>query len=178
MVDQNSSNGLYLSDQKTKRIVLADGVKIQIGRVFFKIISVSDEVPTGAEGSVEPWTLTLKNSVDQLVMDNVPQPMAVQALSPGLTLEFLEGPHEGRKVFLGFGPRHFGAESLDFEIEEPDTARQAFSIIPTQGQARFENLDPHSVTINNRPISTEKLVEGDVIQVGTTLIKVHIEEKK
>jgi hypothetical protein len=172
MVDLNSSNGLYLNGKKAKRILLAVGVKIQIGKTFFKIVEpVSKDFSPILQA---PWKSVLADEVPQLTMVDVPEPFAVRPFSSLVKLTFISGLREGEVEYLGFGPRVFGGTALGLDIGEVTDDRPFFQIVPTDTGAQFENLNAYYVQFNSKLLSTEKLKTGDQIKVGVSLISVEI----
>lgn len=175
LVDQNSSNGLYLNGQRVKRILLADGVRFQVGKTFFRVISMEAQM----QGlPAIPWKEELDQLINGLVMEDAPEPFAILPIIPALQFEFLEGPQAGKTIYLGYGPRVAGAESLDINIQEPQIPNRAFQIqVQSNGEAQFQSLDPSFVRINNNQAFADKLKTGDLIQVGSTIIRVTVLDK-
>ena len=118
------------------------------------------------------WQDALRQEVPYLIASN-PSPIEhFAAFRRVLRLEFVQGVQSERVVLLGFGPRHFGAESLDIELQDPEAPGLAFEIVPEGNEARFINHDPSKVRLGGRAVSSDYLKAGDQITVGQTIIEV------
>jgi hypothetical protein len=96
-----------------------------------------------------------------------------QAFQPPIELEFIEGLQTDSKVVLGYGPRKFGGDVLDIEIQDPISPDVAFELFPeADGSVVFKTSHPELVYLNDESVSAEKLTSGDQIRIGSTLIKV------
>lgn len=178
LVDRGSANGLRINGQRVKRVALLPGVKFAVGKtqikVFEQTVEHLDEVLLNlkAESSKRDWREILQNDLLKLPLRNLEGLMRVDALRPALQLDFLEGIQMEHQVILGYGPRRFGSDVLDIEIREPLCPPLAFEIFSEDGEAVFRTQFPKLVLLNESPVATAPLKEGDRIRIGQTLIQV------
>lgn len=176
LVDQDSANGLKINGQRVKRIAMLLGVTFQLGRTSFRVIEVSKEAPpeiaTGPSAKKKNWKETLLTTLPSLVIPSLPITTPVQAFRPALQLDFLEGAQMDQHLVLGYGPRRFGADVLDIELNEPMCPPLAFEILCENGVPFFRTHYPSLVLVNNKPNREALLREGDLIRLGQTLIRV------
>lgn len=97
--------------------------------------------------------------------------LSLQSFSPALRLYFIQGIQTDEEIILGYGPRQAGSDSLDIELLEDEAPRQAFELHPGPGAVEIRVLSPQ-VSLNNKPVKSEILKDGDLIGLGNTLIKV------
>lgn len=171
LVDLNSSNGIFSANHRVKRLNMMPGVVFRLGRTDFRVIEV---VPPQAQdfARIRSWR---ENLVEKFPVDwvqNKLQEGAGQPFSPSLKLKFIQGLQADESLFLGYGPRKAGANSLDIDLRDPEAPEHAFEIIPGSGLAQIRNLCQNKLRLNNKYIETEVLQDGDLIHIGGTLIKV------
>ncbi|WP_413292089.1 FHA domain-containing protein [Bdellovibrio sp. HCB185ZH] len=171
LLDLDSSNGLYISGRRVKKVALIPGVIFEIGRTQFKVITVEEEQASSFERLLT-WRNIVSSTVPQLQIQNSEPPQELQRFSPALKLTFLRGIQADEEIILGYGPRTAGADSLDVELLDVDAPRDAFQLIAGPGQVELKVLATGRVTLNNKKVSAEMLSDGDMISVGNTLIKV------
>ena len=176
LVDQGSSNGLRINGQKVKRVAMLPGVIFLVGKTTFKVIEVYSENPVEeaspmpAEPERRHWKDVLLTEVPKLATRNLDSIMLVAAFRPALQLDFLEGVQLENQILLGYGPRRFGSDVLDIELQEPLCPPLAFEILSEDGEAVFRTQYPKLVLLNDEPVTTAALKEGDRIRIGQTLI--------
>lgn len=171
LVDLDSSNGILLSNRRVKRIAMMPGVVFQLGRTSFRVVTV--ESPQATEfARIRSWR---ENLIEKLPIDWAQNKLphhGILPFSPTLRLKFLQGIQADESLLLGYGPRTAGACSLDIDLRDPEAPDMAFQIIPGDGLATIKNLCKHKLSLNNKPIETETLQDGDLIRIGGTLIQV------
>lgn len=171
LIDLESSNGILLSNRRVKRVSMLPGVNFRLGRTNFRVMSV--ETPQAKEfARVHSWR---DNLVEKLPSDWIQNKMVDGRglpFSPTLKLRFVQGIQADETLHLGYGPRVAGANSLDIDLRDPEAPDLAFEIIPGEGLAKIKNLCKNKLSLNNQPIETETLQDGDLIRIGGTLIKV------
>lgn len=171
LVDLESSNGLIIGGRRVKRVALLPGVSFEIGRTPCRVVVVN-EVEAEDYGRVMTWRTILQDSLVDHKGRNEIQASSGKIFTPLLKLRFIQGIQSDEIITLGYGPRIFGANTLDIELLDPDAPQTAFEIHPVPGGAQIKNLSDRNVLLNNQPIMTEALTDGDVISVGNSLIKV------
>jgi hypothetical protein len=171
LYDLNSSNGILAGNRRVKKLAMMPGVTFKLGRTSFKILQVED-APAEAFARVRTWR---ENLAEKLPIDWVQNKMPEEAgrtFSPCLSLNFIQGIQADENIFIAYGPRRAGAHSLDIDLRDPDAPDMAFEIIPGDGLAILKNFCKNKLTLNNKPVETETLQEGDLIRIGGTVIKV------
>ncbi len=171
LIDLDSSNGIILSNRRVRRVSMLPGVTFRLGRTNFKVLTV--EAPTAEEfARVLSWR---ENLVEKLPIDWIQNKMAEGKglpFSPTLKLRFVQGIQADEALHLGYGPRIAGANSLDIDLQDPEAPDLAFEIIPGDGLAKIRNLCRNKLSLNNQPVETKTLQDGDLIRIGGTVIKV------
>jgi pSer/pThr/pTyr-binding forkhead associated (FHA) protein len=171
LIDLDSSNGILLSNRRVKRVAMIPGVNFRLGRTLFQVLTV--ETPKAKEfARVRSWR---ENLVEKLPIDWVQNKMVEgrgTPFSPTLKLRFIQGIQADETLHLGYGPRTAGSNSLDIDLRDPEAPDLAFQIVPVDGLAQIKNLCKNKLSLNNKPVETENLQDGDLIRVGGTLIKV------
>ncbi len=171
LVDLDSSNGLIINGRKVKRIILLTGATFEIGTTTLQVLEL-DELEAAKYGRVVTWRTIIKEQLSSHSGSNDQANSLVQVFNPLVTLKFFQGIQYDQEVQLAYGPRVFGSESLDVELLDPDSPTKAFEIIPTEKGPRFKNLAGASVQLNKKAVLAETLKAGDIISVGSTLIRV------
>lgn len=171
LLDLDSSNGLYISGRRVKKVALIPGVIFEIGRTQFQVLTVEEEKASSFERLLT-WRNIVSATVPQLQIQNSEPPAELQRFSPALKLTFIRGIQADEEIILGYGPRTAGADSLDIELLDVDAPRDAFQFIAGPGQVELKVLATGRVTLNNKKVSAEMLNDGDMITIGSTQIKV------
>lgn len=169
--DLDSSNGLYISGRRVKKVALLPGVIFEVGRTQFKVITVQEEEAGDFSRFVTWRTIVSANLAAQEIPNN-PQLGAAEPFSPALKLTFIQGIQNEEEFVLGYGPRKAGADSLDIELFDSEAPSEAFDLLPGPGVVQIKIHEVGRVLLNNKRVDSEVLKEGDLISVGTTLIKV------
>lgn len=170
--DLDSANGILSGNRRVKKVAMMPGVVFRLGRTSFRVVTV--EAPKAKEfARVRTWK---ENLAEKLPLDWVQNQMpedAGRSFSPTLKLKFVQGIQTDESLLLGYGPRRAGANSLDIDLRDPEAPDLAFEIIPGEGLARLKNHCQNKLSLNNQPVETEVLQDGDLIRIGSTLIKVN-----
>lgn len=189
LVDKDSSNGVKVNGKKIKRLELSRGVVFQVGRTYLRVTDSADlaaqpggqkkgrdeggHTPAPAQSEEGDWRHYLEFWVPQIQTQNSPDAGSlVRAFELPLKLSFLEGPLVGREVFVGYGPREVGSDTLDIELLDENVPPVAFVLRPEGGRARLETQFSHVVKVNDRNATSELLDEGDIIKVGKSVLRV------
>ena len=78
---------------------------------------------------------------------------------PALELSIIQGIQTDKKIFLGYGPREFGSDTLDVELEETTAPPIAFEIVPTNIGIEFGHQTVEQRRIN--PVwRQQRFIEG------------------
>lgn len=172
LIDLDSSNGIVIGNRRVKRVAMMPGVVFRLGRTSFQVTSV-EEAQAPEFARVRTWK---ENLAEKLPLDDVQNKVTtgvVQAFSPTLRLNFIQGIQADESLLLGYGPRRAGSQSLDIDLQDPEAPDLAFELVPGDGLAQIKNLCQNKLSLNNKPFETEVLNDGDLIRIGGTLIKVN-----
>jgi pSer/pThr/pTyr-binding forkhead associated (FHA) protein len=180
LVDLDSSNGLRLNGQRVRKIALLPGVTFQVGRTVFRVLELfKDQAPLPQDLSnpgAKDWRGVLKTQIPRANAQNHTSLIKTQPFSPALRLNFLQGIQADTSIVLGYGPRQIGADVLDIEIQDPESPDIAFELTPDDGGVVFSTQHPRQVLLNDLPISTDQIKEGDRIRIGGSLIEIVFEK--
>lgn len=171
LMDLDSSNGIYISGRRVKKVALLPGVIFEVGRTQFKVITVQEDFLSNLS-QVMTWRNILKNRLANTVNPNPVSSSVLQSFSPALKLTFIQGIQTDEEIILGYGPRTAGVESLDISLLDQDAPKEAFELLPGPGMVKMKVKAPGRVLLNNKSIDAEMLNDGDLISLGNTLIKV------
>lgn len=171
LVDLDSSNGIHINGRRVKKVSLLPGVIFEIGRTQFKVIVVEEEEALNFEVFVT-WRSKAIAGIRQTSFEDNRVQIKPESFSPALKLNFVQGIQTDQEIILGYGPRYAGADSLDVELLDEEAPREAFELLPGPGMVKIKIKALGRVTLNNKAVETEMLREGDLISVGSTLIKV------
>lgn len=169
--DLDSSNGILAGNRRVKKLALMPGVTFKLGRTSFRILQI-DDLPAEEFARVRTWK---ENLIEKLPIDWVQNKMPENAgkiFSPSLSLHFIQGIQADEKILLAYGPRQAGANSLDIDLKDPDAPELAFELVPEEGAARINNLCKNKLRLNNQPVDSTILHDGDLILIGGTMIRV------
>ncbi|PIS11745.1 MAG: FHA domain-containing protein [Bdellovibrio sp. CG10_big_fil_rev_8_21_14_0_10_47_8] len=173
LVDKDSHNGLKISGQKVRRVALLPGVVFQVGGTFFKVVRLDGEkndFKTKLESS--GWKSALRAAISKVPAKNPLQRPLLRPFENVIELHFLEGIQANVTLSLGYGPRKFGSDVLDIELEEPLAPGMAFELIPVDNGIEFKTHHTDVVRFNNQAVETALVQPGDQIRIGGSLIKV------
>ncbi|MBO9667212.1 MAG: FHA domain-containing protein [Bdellovibrio sp.] len=171
LLDLDSSNGIHIAGRRVKKVALIPGVIFEVGRTQFKVVTVEEEVALDF-GRLMTWRNILQANLPAAGIENTEPSLKPERFSPALRLSFVQGIQTDEEIILGYGPRHAGSDSMDIELLDMDAPRDAFKLLAGPGQVEIKILSPGRVTLNNKAIDAEMLNDGDLISVGSTLIKV------
>jgi pSer/pThr/pTyr-binding forkhead associated (FHA) protein len=175
LVDEGSTNGLRVKGIRRDRILLENGLSFLIGKTPVRIVEYDREKYSPPSTSAKDWRGLLVQQIPPLTLEDNPSATTTtrpKAFSPPVCLRVKTGIQSKQEWILGFGPRNFGSEGLEFELFEPTTPDLAFKISPDDEGARFDTDHSTVVFLNEKPISTDILREGDQIRIGDSLIEV------
>ncbi len=171
LLDLNSANGLWIGEQKVKKISLLPGLVFNVGRFSFKVHEAATQ-DIDRLGLVKPWKSRLHDLLSEVTVKNQPLQDRGLPFVPALHLEFIQGIQSTQSITFYYGPRQIGRSSLDLELLDPQAPDQAFEVIPQGRSCKIKIFDPQKVLINNHSLKEHLLNEGDLICIGNTLIQV------
>jgi len=175
LVDRGSSNGLRIGGQKVQRVTMMPGVKFQAGKTLFKVVQLfGEDNVEEQEKDPDTWRDVLKSQIPKIHSRNRTGHEEVLPLKPALQIDFIEGIQAETSLILGYGPRKLGSDVLDIELQEPQAPAVAFEIHPDPNGIRFFTRYPKQVLLNDGSVSSDVLKDGDLIRIGSSLIKVKL----
>ncbi|MBK9324692.1 MAG: FHA domain-containing protein [Bdellovibrionaceae bacterium] len=171
--DLGSSNGILAGNRRVKKIALIPGVVFKLGRTSFRVVPVDDK-PAAEFARIRTWRENLAETLPTDWVQNRMPESAGKTFSPPLCLKFIQGIQTDEELYLAYGPRHLGANSLDIDLKEPEAPPQVCELVPgADGFALLKNLCNNKLTINNQSVMTDSILhEGDHIRIGGTVIMV------
>lgn len=122
------------------------------------------------------WSQILGEAIAANPLERTVPKVSVKPFERLVTLRYVEGQQADDVITLGFGPREFGSDNLDFEVEEKITPAIAFTLQPTPGGAALTTDFPRLVQVNDIPGTRHDLKEGDLIRIGNSKIRIEFEK--
>jgi predicted component of type VI protein secretion system len=174
LVDDGSTNGLRLNGIRESQVLLENGVKFQIGKTWVRVIEYERE-KAPSPPTPRDWKGLLVQQIASISLkDNLAEASRTRpkAFNPPVCLKVKTGIQASQEWVLGFGPRNFGADTLEFELFEPTTPDLAFTISPDEDGPIFRTEHGGVVMLNEKAVSSDILREGDQIRIGDSLIEV------
>lgn len=172
LVDLDSSNGIIINSRKVKKINLIPGVSFRLGTTTLKVSEITDEVAQ-ALATGKKWRGFLEDFLTDTPAQTTPEPALPLLFNPTLELEVVQGLQVEDKFILSYGPRRAGFGHLDLDIHDQEAPDLAFEIVPlSPAGAQLVNRSGFKVLLNKSPVDKALLKDGDLIQVGRTLLKV------
>lgn len=189
LVDLGSSNGIKLQDERVRVLRLTPGLQFTLGRTPFVVGKEQAASQAGEESVVnfaEPaavaQTVTrtfwdhLKGLAENAAREakNVSRPIV--AFTPPLRLKFTRGLQMGAEWTVGYGPRMVGTRSTDLPLEDQRLPEICFRLVPHGDAVLLRCESPAHVRLNGKNVIAEVLRHGDLIDIATTQIQVHLDE--
>lgn len=171
--DLGSANGILAGNRRVRKLAMMPGVAFRLGSTSFRVVSVEDDFEAEVFARIKTWKENLAESLPADELKDRKPAVAPQVFSPSLQLTFLQGAQAGDKIKLGYGPRTAGAFSLDVDLLDPNVPALAFQLVPGNPLAQLKNLCDEQLRLNDQPVESATLQDGDLIKVGQTLIQVH-----
>ncbi|MFN7454014.1 MAG: FHA domain-containing protein [Pseudobdellovibrionaceae bacterium] len=167
LVDRGSSNGIKVDGERVDRMPISQGVIFQVGKTLLRVVLETEpEDEEETRPRVQTWKDSLFESLPRMKKANAPSDGTLQPFRKRVFLEFASGPQAPKKLALGYGPRHFGRDSLDFELIEPLAEAKSFRIVPVSGNPTLQPLQD-GVLLNGVEAGEVELKDGDEIKLGS-----------
>ncbi|MGE3973137.1 MAG: FHA domain-containing protein [Bdellovibrionales bacterium] len=168
LVDLGSTNKIRFNGGKVLEVPLEEGVEFSIGITHFVV-----EIPDSERASVESWRSTVQRIASETPIDPPKKNGSPLGFRHLLELHFLKGPQKGEIYSFAYGPRSVGPHSFDCPILESGAPSLCFTLSPDEGgHIIFKTLHQKTVLLNESPVSSEKLKDGDIISIFETRMKV------
>ncbi|MCE3010688.1 MAG: FHA domain-containing protein [Proteobacteria bacterium] len=167
LVDRGSSNGIKVDGKKVDRLRLLQGIIFQVGKTLLRVVLETEpEDEEETRPRVQTWKDSLFEELPRLKKSNLPADGLIQPFRRRVFLEFTAGPQAPKSLAIGYGPRIFGRDSLDFELIEPLAEDASFRIAAVNGNPVLQPLQP-GVLINGVEGGDIELRHGDEIRLGS-----------
>ena len=162
-----------VNSQFVKKVLLIPGVSVTVGDTDLRIKEISEQQAQKLFAK-KSWRSTLRSFFSQTNSTKKPRVEKLAVFNPVIELEFLTGLQAEQKKILSYGPRSAGFGHLDIEIEEASAPQLAFEIHPQEpAGALFVNKSGVKILLNKTPLEKAQLKEGDLIEIGQSIIKVN-----
>lgn len=176
LIDQGSSNGIKVGEERVRQLPITQGVIFTLGRTSFKITqegAASTEPDALIEVQTEDssWQERVKELLGQASQSEAKR-RPVAPFEPVLHLHFRGGLQTGTTWILGYGPRDIGVASIDLPIEEAGAPGLCFRLIPQSSGVLFQNFGGSAVYLNGQTVERDLIRDGDRIEIGATRIEV------
>lgn len=181
--DRGSANGILVEEKRRESVVLAPGLVLSLGDTRLEVGSISENgqkfVSLRPEGvDVEPLTWTeyfadfCQQSAEAVKNDYqnyVPLPKLVE-------FEFIRGPMISRKFYMAYGPRTLGPNSYEFPLLGEDIPDDVVTVCLDNDEIQLKTRHPSLVKLNNKPIMTAAMSNGDVLELSEHLIRIKLKD--
>ncbi len=165
LVDLNSANKIKVDNEKLEELALSAGSKFELGNTKFR---VEDEIK-----SLPRWKSQLNLTLEKLSLSHLnTASKGVFPFHSPLKLRFQRGKQYGTSWDIGFGPRYFGTNSPEFSVHEFDIDPCGFELEPHGEGILYKTQFPLLVRLNGRPISSETIKAGDLVEIADSLIEI------
>jgi hypothetical protein len=179
LIDKGSTNRIKTSDGKVDSLNLYDGLTFKIGNTRFHVVAEEDEKKSAVEHQEErqldrpEWRDGLVDYFRSSDLRIHSQKVEIRAFSPAIEVEVMRGYQIGTIWTLGYGPREFGRICGDLSLWDETCPDQAFRLSAlSSGTPTLHAFDDCLIKLNDRPTRTSDLNDGDLIEVGETVLKV------
>ena len=174
LMDNSSSNGIYINQHRVKKVSLIHGVTFQLGKIGFKVVHVKDEeIPLDFK-ETDNWKINLKNLIPKLSIENTKDIVKQSVFLPLVRLKVLAGIQADEVISVAYGPRTLGSDSPNLRLLDKEAPSISFTLTPTNEGPRFSTPHPDIVFLNNSNTESELLKDGDIIRIGQTQLQVEL----
>jgi len=200
LVDLGSSNLIKAAGARVRELELKSGVEFALGRTLFRTHVTNTKTNTETakeaekdkddEGTAvihvfapppdeivietppETWQEVLSHLLDRAKRHSRPVQRDFAPFNQVLQLKFVRGVQTGTEWTLGYGPREVGASSVDLPLAEIGLPNVCFRLLPHHNGILLKTEASAGVKINGKPVDSEFLNDGDVIDVKNTRIQI------
>ena len=167
--DAGSQNQFLVNNKKVEQVDIVAGSIFQVGQCVFEVVKVSDK---------DVKKFVVEKNWKEVVFDVLANNKALgisgaTSLEPIVRVECTQGPSADVSWFLGFGPRLFGPLCEDIEILEKDSGDISFEISQSNKGPVVRPIS-QNVLVNKKSMTEKQLVDGDEIQVGSSIFKIRL----
>jgi len=113
----------------------------------------------------------------QIIMDSFntpfPHPHTFKLFKNPLLLKVLTGPQADDEYLISWGPRDFGPQSLEFQLEFPPFPAILFTLSPNaEGEVIFSTNHPSFASLSGQTTPTGAITSGSKIIAGNSTISI------
>ena len=180
IVDMNSQGGIYYNDEKVQHFVLTEGISIRMGKGLFTFQKRERTQKTSPpqknlrtiKKSLGEWRLDVLNLCQEVAPQIKDHPIVMAPFRPPLSLKILQGMQAHTQLYMGYGPREIGSNTLDFRLFEAEIPDCAFELHPMTYGVIIKAPHPEVVRLNGRLISSREVKDGDIVSIHGTHIQI------
>lgn len=163
----SKENSIFLNKKKVHKVVLLHGVNFKVGATLLRVISANEEAQNS---KVKPWPIILFDNLHSHIF-STSRSEHFGAFTPPLQIRVLAGSLAGSEYIIGFGPREFGYNCFDFDLDDPELPERAFSLIPGHNPV-LKALSEDKVFLNGEPVIESAIADGDEVNIGSFRVKI------
>lgn len=102
-----------------------------------------------------------------------PHPHTFKLFKRPFLLKVETGPQADDEFLVSWGPRDFGPQSLEFQLEFPPFPAILFTLSPSsEGDIVFSTNHPNLASVSGQPTSTSVILNGSKIIAGNSTISI------
>jgi len=176
VVDLGSTNGTFVNNERVEYRKLAhlDEIKVGNTRVLFAEASAPGERSLTDRENTDP------SGLDITKVDSASKTPELE-LPEGreFHLEFMNGPRQARSVKLTKGRVVIGrGEEADVSLDDQEVSRKHAMIeIHSRDQVYISDLaSQNGVWLNGMRVRTTRLIHGDLLRLGSTVLKFTVQD--
>ena len=169
--DLDSANGIFVDGIKIKSLLLKPGVLFRLGNTELEVGTLSKDGKKFISGTEDPIApkpkLLWRDFFIEFCESGNKSKNALKKLMPFpqlVELKFLRGPLIQKRYHLAYGPRIFGAQSLDFPLYSEKLPDDFFSIGIKNHKIFIKTVYPSLLRLNNNSIMSANLKTGDLLE--------------
>jgi hypothetical protein len=153
--------------QTVDELPLATGDSFYLGEAQIYVNSITP--PAAASVS---WTEYFVNFCTRAEAKIKNHPQVLLPFKKAVKVKALSGVQIEDSWTITYGPRSFGAHSLDLILLDPKCPPVAFTLSAKNDLLYFETDHPEVVRLNDKSVSAEMLVGGEYVSIGETLLEI------
>lgn len=177
LVALNPNHVFSIDSHKIDRIELTNGYIFKLEDMLIKVASKAKK-NTSLYAQRVPMSQKPDQTLESLLQtctSLIPKnsgSIEIQAFKSPLQMRFSQGLQFDESFIIGWGPRKFGKNTLEFSLSDPVAPDIAFTLSPgTKGEYVFFTKYPNIIFINGNSFKKAIVKTRDKIQFGDTIIE-------